>query len=396
MKHFMLLVMLSTFFGSINIIGQTSTSYDANTLNISATNTVAIGVGAGDVGVGNTFLGHHSGHNSPSTINDNVLVGAFAGSSPALTASFTRNVVVGFRSLQNTDRAVGNVAMGNLAGASAVNATNNFFLGQNSGAFSNDLYQNVAIGASAGYSLDDCERNIFIGNNAGSGGTPNFKRSKLDDNIFIGEGSGQGSGTDVIDNICIGAKTGSSLNDASKNVFIGKFAGQTCYGDGNVLIGNEAGRSASGTLNNNLIIHNTNNLTTPLIFGDFVSTKLGIGTNQLINTLGGIDLTSYSLYVEGGIISDEVRVRTDWADYVFDSEYDLQSLDEVKDFITKNKHLPNMPTEAEVKAQGIEIGDLTKLQQEKIEELTLYIIEQDDKLNKLESMLLELKAEINK
>jgi hypothetical protein len=105
---------------------------------------------------------------------------------------------------------------------------------------------------------------------------------------------------------------------------------------------------------------------------------VGINTNELPTTVGNEDISAYSLFVKGGILTEEVTVRTDWADYVFDDAYTFTPLSDVETFIKQNKHLPNVPSAKQVANNGIEIGNITKIQQEKKEELTLYII----KLNK--------------
>jgi hypothetical protein len=100
-----------------------------------------------------------------------------------------------------------------------------------------------------------------------------------------------------------------------------------------------------------------------------------------ITTAGnvGIGTTSpdpaYKLSVKGSIRAYEVIVETGWADFVFEENYKLMSLSEVEKFIKKNKHLPDIPSEKEAKAKGIGLGEMqTKLLQ-KIEELTLYVID---------------------
>ncbi len=76
-------------------------------------------------------------------------------------------------------------------------------------------------------------------------------------------------------------------------------------------------------------------------------------------------------------MAEEVRVRTSWADYVFDKHYELKPLEEVESYIARNGHLPNVPSATKVESEGLNIGDIIRIQQEKIEELTLYIIEQN-------------------
>lgn len=122
--------------------------------------------------------------------------------------------------------------------------------------------------------------------------------------------------------------------------------------------------------------------------------------------------SGYRLGVGGGIITEKIKVKTlPWADYVFEQNYKLLTLAEVNDFIIKNKHLPEIPSAKEVEADnGIDLGRLNVLLLQKIEELTLYTIQQQNDINKLEvelnknqtqyenliRLLLELKKEINK
>lgn len=96
----------------------------------------------------------------------------------------------------------------------------------------------------------------------------------------------------------------------------------------------------------------------------------------------------YMLGVQGKVICEEVKVlltnNWNWPDYVFNEDYNLNSIENVEKFIKKNKHLPGIPSAEEVKNNGIEIGEMNKLLLEKIEELTLYMIElkkQNETLN---------------
>lgn len=115
--------------------------------------------------------------------------------------------------------------------------------------------------------------------------------------------------------------------------------------------------------------------------------KVGIGTENTPSTIGGANINAYKLYVKGGILTEEVRVRTGWADYVFADDYNLRPLAEVESFITANKHLPNVPSAKQVEEDGLSLGDISKIQQEKIEELTLYIIEQNKRIEALEAKM---------
>ena len=95
--------------------------------------------------------------------------------------------------------------------------------------------------------------------------------------------------------------------------------------------------------------------------------------------------SNYALAVGGKIISEEVKVQlqNSWPDYVFKDSYQLPSLAEVKEHIAKKGHLINMPSAEEVTNTGIELGEMNRLLVEKIEELTLYILNQEKRLEEL-------------
>jgi len=69
-----------------------------------------------------------------------------------------------------------------------------------------------------------------------------------------------------------------------------------------------------------------------------------------------------------------------WPDYVFKPHYNLRSLSEVEQYIKTHQHLPDVPSEKEVKANGIDVGETQAILLRKIEELTLYMIKQEKEL----------------
>lgn len=90
------------------------------------------------------------------------------------------------------------------------------------------------------------------------------------------------------------------------------------------------------------------------------------------------------LAVNGVIHAREVKVDLkDWPDYVFQPQYQLSSLQEVKSYIRSNQHLPDMPSAAEIEGKGLNLGDMNKMLTRKVEELTLYLIEKDTQVNTL-------------
>jgi hypothetical protein len=107
---------------------------------------------------------------------------------------------------------------------------------------------------------------------------------------------------------------------------------------------------------------------------------VGIGTNMPNST--------YALDVNGIICANEVKVTLDhFADFVFDSEYNLPKLNDVHSYIKANGHLPNIPSAREVKTNGIGLAEMQVKLLQKVEELTLYVIEQQKRIEELECTL---------
>jgi hypothetical protein len=92
----------------------------------------------------------------------------------------------------------------------------------------------------------------------------------------------------------------------------------------------------------------------------------------------------------------EIRIdAATWADFVFDKNYELPKLKDVAKYIEKNQHLPGIPSSNEIKENGINVGEMQTLQMQKIEELTLYMIEMDKKMDAMQSEIDNLKKENN-
>lgn len=99
----------------------------------------------------------------------------------------------------------------------------------------------------------------------------------------------------------------------------------------------------------------------------------------------------YKVAVDGKIIAEELRIQnsTAWPDYVFEKEYDLMPLIDVEKYIAFKKHLPDVPSAKDVSIDGFAIGEMQKILLRKIEELTLYIIEQEKRIKELELKIKE-------
>ena len=108
------------------------------------------------------------------------------------------------------------------------------------------------------------------------------------------------------------------------------------------------------------------------------------------------ELANHVASVDGKITGEELRIRNsvNWPDYVFSEEYNLMSLDVLESSINQNGHLPGVPPASVVKEEGIMVGDMQKVMMEKIEELTLYIIDINKENKELRQQLNELQKEV--
>ncbi|UOY06002.1 hypothetical protein L0P88_18955 [Muricauda sp. SCSIO 64092] len=138
--------------------------------------------------------------------------------------------------------------------------------------------------------------------------------------------------------------------------------------------------------------HAWNNSTDKVDFADFEQIWEFGKTNSYFLSNLGIGTTNpgtYKLAVKGKILAEEIKVETGWADYVFKEDYDLPTLQEVEKHIKEKGHLINIPSAQEVKENGIELGEMNKLLLEKIEELTLYCIQQEKKLEGIKELKIQ-------
>ncbi|QYJ67419.1 hypothetical protein [Flavobacterium litorale] len=355
------------------------------------TNYAATSPTPGINGTNNVFLGVEAGDNNNTEGQSNVFVGYRSGTS-------------------NTG--------GTGSGVDVLQGKHNVFLGNLSGEANTIGHSNLYAGSNAGKSNQTGAYNVFLGNQAGINSTTDY-------NVFIGASAGQAN-TTATGNSYLGHLTGKSATGfsntylgaragensiGSRNVCLGYWSGRgdgtSGLGDLNVVIGHQAGRYETG--NHKLYIANSST-TSPLVYGVFESTttnselkfnaqRVGIGFEGTTdpgfgdfpaNTLVNYD--DYRLFVRGGILAEEVRIRTQatWADYVFTDDYYLMPLNEVEEYIADNGHLPNMPSAKQVEEEGLELGNIVKLQQEKIEELTLHLIAQEKEMEAMKAQLQEL------
>jgi hypothetical protein len=156
------------------------------------------------------------------------------------------------------------------------------------------------------------------------------------------------------------------------------------------LTGNAGVPSTSflGTADNNPLIFKTNGVERFRITGDG---RMGIKTDKFPS-----DDVNVALAVGGNIHSRKVIVSQDiWADYVFHKNYKLPTLQKLEAYINLHHHLPDMPSAATVQKNGLDVGDNQALLLQKIEELTLYLIDLNKEVKKLKQENTELKKQLN-
>jgi hypothetical protein len=117
--------------------------------------------------------------------------------------------------------------------------------------------------------------------------------------------------------------------------------------------------------------------------------KVGIGTSPPAGPVG-----DYRLFVENGISTRDVLVKVgDWPDYVFVEGYHLMPLGELRDFLNTNRHLPGVPSVQDVAdKKGVEVGDLQAKMLKVMEEQALYILQLEERLQRMEAILETLKG----
>lgn len=170
-------------------------------------------------------------------------------------------------------------------------------------------------------------------------------------------------------------------------------------GGGQLVLGPTSG--ANLALDGNEILARNNGAEAPLFLqisgGDVLMTpnengQVGIGVTSMAN----MPTDDYLLAVDGKIISEEVRVEMSgsWPDYVFAPDYHLTPLSELETEIQTHGHLPGIPSAQTVESEGFELGDMQRRMMEKIEELTLYMIQADKEIQALKKSNIQLQEQL--
>ncbi|WP_300570340.1 hypothetical protein [Flavobacterium sp.] len=270
-----------------------------------------------------------------------------------------------------------------------------------------DIYKNGRVGINVQNPLASLHLNgsVRLENLANSTNPSFVLGTDSNGNVFEYNTSAVGSGTDadwlkpdgtvpysISDDIYKNGKVGINVQNPSANLHLNgsvRFENLTNSTNPVFLLGTDS--------NGNVFEYNTSSVgsssdadwlkldgTIPYSISDNIynNGKVGIGINNLPSTVGTEDVSDYRLFVKGGLLTEEVRVAltSEWADYVFKKEYHLPTLKEVEKHIAEKGHLKDIPSEKEVKENGIELGEMNKLLLQKIEELTLYVIDLNKKV----------------
>lgn len=411
-------------------------------------------------GSDNVFTGYNAGGilDITATGNSNSYYGSRAGQSN-LTGS--ENTFVGASAGMSANGGRANTFMGSRAGFSVTTASFNTFIGSQAGYYTTTGGSNFMMGTNAGLNNISGTGNFFMGDNsAGQNTTGSFNLYiganvangdgvNGDNNVSLGYESGRGNKYGV-NNTFVGFRADAGASSLSNATAIGNNAKVTAsnsliLGDGaNVGIGNTAPKAkleittgsagVSGLRFTNLTNSTGASLTGQTKFltvdtdGNVVmgsTTSSGRvaatesfwekNTNGFLQTAdqsSGVVIgkglvnrpAGYQLYVADGILTEKVKVAVknsaDWSDYVFAPTYTLRPLEDVEQFVKTNKHLPGVPSATEVVESGIDVAKMDAKLLEKIEELTLYMIEMkkenERKIQQLESENKELRRMILK
>ena len=398
--------------------------------NTEGSNNTFVGADAGSAnttGVNNTYVGSLAG-SAGSTAAQNTFIGASTGS----TNTGAANTFIGYQAGQNNQAGGFNVFIGSSAGGNNTSGIGNLFIGQQAGLGNTTGNYNLFMGNGSGSATVGGAGNTAIGdgsllrNSAGARNTAIGQyagvESKSDENVFIGFAADVTPSTPNLTNaVAIGARARVSQSNsivlgANANVGIGNSAPankleitQGTAGNSGLRFTNLTSSSTASAVNQTKFL--TVNAQGDVILGSLNSSaRVGAdesagswtaaGENITNTNTGGVIIgpgvsktpVGYRLFVADGILTEKVKVAVkstdDWSDRVFESGYRLRKLSEVETFINREKHLPGVPSAAEVVKEGIDVGQIQAKLLEKVEELTLYVIDL-----KKENDLLKKKSE---
>ena len=362
--------------------------------------------GGGNIAIGDAFFNDPTSYpNNPSfgKLTSgflNTLVGQ--GSYSQLTSGYF-NTAVGYSNLFSVTSGISNTSIG--YGNLKYNTTGNYNLGAGIYGLRNNTVggQNVALGYSCLITSDSGSYNTAVGVAA-----LYYMHGNNQYNTAVGGYSALQNMITGNNNTAIGGRrAGYNLTTGNNNTFVGSYAGE---GSTASALNNATaiGYQASVQSDNTIILGN--NSIVGVAFGNGLSTAnamLEVQNNTSNNTIINLENSrgakllsldsSGNCFINGNTKTRKLIVtQTGWSDYVFDDNYSLMPLSKVDEFIRVNRHLPDIPTTKEINESGVDVGNVQSLLLKKVEELTLYVIEQNKRIEQLSKDNNILKAEIKK
>ncbi len=400
--------MASNTIGFDNVASGTA-ALNANTSGHTNVATGSVALLSNTTGISNTAIGAQA---LAFNLTGNYNVGTGRGSL-LNNNSGSDNVATGLQSLYNNSTGSNNVASGSYALHANTTGSNNTAIGYRSNVSVGSLTNATAIG---NYALVSQSNSLILGSIAGVNG------AAASTTVGIGNNAPT-ERLDVTGNLKFsGALMPNNAAGTTGQVLTSNGAGAApTWGtpaavvSGWALAGNSAtvpGTNFIGTTDAQRLVFKTNNVEQATILSNG---NVGIGTvtpaekldvagniytngKVLIGT-SGLATGTHLLAVNGSAIFTKAVVRLTgvWPDYVFKPSYNLPSLNEVEIFLQKHNHLPDVPSAAEVEKNGIDLGDNQAILLKKIEELTLYMIELNKKVEIIskENELLQKKVNSN-
>ncbi|MBO9675436.1 MAG: hypothetical protein J7577_18450 [Sphingobacteriaceae bacterium] len=214
--------------------------------------------------------------------------------------------------------------------------------------------------------------------------------------LSSGANLNDGNNNNTNSNLIIEAQTGGRFEDKGSSlefVIPANTAGDNPWGQGRIIT--VAGNGGNGNATGKMI------LGTRRMFDKYGNGQQWFyGDDIVIDGVGNIGMGTLSprekLSVNGNIRAREIKVEaTNWPDYVFEEGYKVGTLQELESYIKINKHLPDMPGAKEIEDKGVALGEIVKMQQKKIEELTLFLIEHEHRMKEQAKILVRQKKEIS-
>lgn len=372
-----------------------SDSPTSNTRIMTGNSFVGFGAGYSNRGDYNVFMGHQAGYSNVMGRN-NVFLGANTGYA---NTEGSNNIFLGYQAGQANKTGANNTFVGWLSGQANTTGQTNVFVGGYTGHNNTTGQLNTFLGYATGWSNTTGRVNTFLGGYAGESNTTGIQ------NTLVGYLAGRGVTTGN-NNTMMGYQAGQNVTTGSNNIIIGVKSGTAVTeGSDNILMGFNS-QSEDGLQNAIAIGANSRvAASNALILGNQVN--VGIGTSAPTNRLEVIsqspntsgltlkNLTAASpatqttdqfltVNEKGDVVKARYQLRisrpSEWSDQVFSSSYPLRSLSSVASYIDQHGHLPGVPSAEHVVKDGVDLVKMQATLLEKIEELTLYSIEQDKKI----------------